>query len=158
MKSPINACSIVALLATTAVTFASPAAAANVGFTGAVVNLCVLTLTTPGVLASSTDGKRLGSDETGGVAATVNIVATGTNPTINFTAPSLSAPNGAAGGMTKAIAYTSPGGANQAFTSGASSYAMNRLLDVITVHGHVDSASGFASGTYSLSSTATCQQ
>lgn len=158
MKPRAFPCSIIALAMTAALAPASPAAAANVGFTGAVVNLCILTLTTPGLLAASADGKRLGSDEVGGAAATVTVVATGSNPTIAFTAPSLSAPNGAASGMTRTIAYTSPGGASQAFTAGASTYAMNRLLDVITVQGHVDSASGFASGAYTLSSTATCQQ
>ena len=135
-----------------------PARAATVSLSGLIPNICVLTLTTPGTLAISTDGTRLSSQESGGNAATLTVVAAGANPGIQFSAPSLNPPGGWSGSPTNQISYTSPGGANQAYTSGASTYSMNRLLDTLTIQGRVTSADGFIAGTYTLTSTATCQQ
>lgn len=137
---------------------AAPAQAVNVTLSGLVVNLCVLTLSTPGTLASSADGTELSSDQTGGLPATLTVVATGSAPTINFTAPSLQAPGGASGSITKAIGYTSLSGAAQGYTSSSSSYTQPGLLDTFTVKGKLNSAVGFSTGTYTISTTATCQQ
>ncbi len=61
-----------------------------VPFDGTVVPSCTLTVSTSGVLAMSMTGTELGSEQTGGVAAVLGIVATGGAPTILFTAPTMS--------------------------------------------------------------------
>lgn len=134
------------------------AQAVPVTFTGAVVNQCVLTLTTPGTLALSSGGTSLSSDEAGGISAVLAVVATGSNPVLAFGAPTLAGPSTSAAGATKEIAYTSLGGAAQAYTSGSSSFTTNRLLDTVTLRGRATNSAGFASGTYTLSTTVTCQQ
>ena len=136
---------------------AGAAGATNVTLSGTVINSCVLTITTPGTLAPSTDGTRLGSEETGGVAAVMSVVATGAAPTINFAAPTLSGPSGSEDATT-AVRYTSTGGANQAYTSSSSSRTMTGLLDTFTVNGRVTHATGFPAGQYTVTSVATCQQ
>lgn len=134
------------------------AGATTVGFTGTVVNLCVLTVTTPGVLAPASSGTSLSSEETGGANANLTVVATGTQPTITFSAPDLSGPAASSAGATKQIAFTSAGGANQGYVSNLTSYVLSRLTDTFVVKGRVANPDGFVSGAYLLSSTVTCQQ
>lgn len=136
----------------------APASATDVSFSGVVVNLCVLTLATPGTLGLAADGTSLSSDSVGGLNATLSVAASGSTPTLSFAAPQLTGPSGSTGGATTAIAYTSAGGANHGFTSGPSSYAMNRLIDVVTVRGRALNTAGFASGTYGIAATVTRQQ
>ncbi|NIJ07279.1 hypothetical protein FHS31_000875 [Sphingomonas vulcanisoli] len=132
--------------------------AGTVNFAGTVVNTCVINLTTPGALGMATTGTQLSSDNTGGLAASVTVVATGTAPTLQFGAPQLTGPAGSIAGATKMIGYTSNGGANQPLTSGTSIYAMTRLLDTLTVKAEADNSSGFATGVYGIAATVTCQQ
>jgi len=68
---------------------AASAHAENVNLSATLTNSCVLTVGSAGVMAASTDGTRLGSEETGGSAATLSVVAVGTLSTVNFSAPSL---------------------------------------------------------------------
>jgi hypothetical protein len=135
-----------------------PAQSANVTFSATVANLCVLTLTSAGTLAPSANGTILSSEESGGVNATLGVVATGTNPTLNFTAPALTGPSGSTAGATKEIGYTAAGGGTQGYTTGATTLTVSRLLDVLTVKGRVTNSNGFVAGSYGLSSTVTCQQ
>lgn len=146
------------VLATCLVALPAPLCAAAVTFTGAIANLCVLTLSTPGTLGVSTDGTELSSSEAGGVKAVLAVVSTGTNPTVSFTAPSLTGPTASVTGATKSLSYASPGGAAQGATSGSYAYTMNRLLDTLTIDARATNPAGFATGTYTISSTATCQQ
>ena len=132
--------------------------ATTVSFAGAVANLCVVTVTTPGVLAASSTGTTLSSEETGGINASLAVVATGTQPTITFSAPDLTGPTASTAGASKQIAFTSLGGANQGFVSSLTSYTLGRLIDTFTVKGKVSNTSGFVTGSYVLSSTVTCQQ
>ena len=132
--------------------------AANVAFVGAVANVCILTVTTPGVIAAASSGTALSSDATGGAPAMMTIAATGAAPTVLFTAPQLAGPAASTSGATTTMEFSSPGGANQAFTGSASSYAMSRLIDTITLKGQAVNAAGFVTGTYTISSVATCQQ
>jgi len=131
---------------------------ASVTLAGTVVNLCVLTLATPGSLGISGTGTELSSQETGGLAASLSVVATGTNPTVTFTAPNLSGPASSTSGATTNLSYTSAGGASQAYTANGYVYSMNRLLDNITINGRSTNSAGFVSGLYTISSTATCSQ
>ena len=148
------------LLVFPALIFLAPAAAqsANVTFSGTVANLCILTLATPGALGMNSNGSVMSSDDTGGAAASLTIAATGSVPTISFAAAQLTGPTASTVSATKEIQYTSVGGASQNFTSTSSAYVMNRLIDTMTVKGRVTNAAGFATGTYTLSSTATCSQ
>lgn len=141
----------------TAVCAGSAAQAATVSFAGLVVNLCVLTLATPGTLGMSTDGKSLSSD-TGGLAATLTVAATGSRPTLDFGAPQLTGPSPSTAGASTAIAYSSLSGQSQAFTTGTSSIVLNRLIDSLTVRGRATNDDGFVSGTYGIAATVTCQQ
>lgn len=131
---------------------------ASVTLAGTVVNLCVLTLSTPGTLGIAATGTEISSQETGGIAASLSVVATGANPTITFTAPGLSGPSASTTGATTNLSYTSGGGANQSYTGSGYVYSMNRLLDSITVNGRATNSAGFVSGLYTISTTATCSQ
>ena len=132
-----------------------------VQFDGLIIASCVLTVSTPGVLAANaSSGTEVGSEQTGGVPAVLAVVATAGRPTISFTAPSMSVKPGAYSGTpTVALKYTSLGGANQAYTSSASQYTSNNILaDTITLNARATDASGFAAGSYRIQTTATCQQ
>jgi hypothetical protein len=134
------------------------AQAATVSFSGAVVNTCVINISTPGVLALASTGTMLSSEETGGANAVVAVIATGTAPALLFGAPALTGPAASTAGAVTTLGYTSPGGASQALTSGTSTYTMTRLLDTLSVKAHANNTNGFVSGTYGISSTVTCQQ
>jgi hypothetical protein len=146
------ACGAFAALAT-----AAPAAAVDVSLTGLVINTCVLTVPTPGLMALSSDGTRLGSEEgLGGAPATLSVVAAGAAPTLSFAVPSLSGPGGTDGAVTE-IAYTALSGENQPYTASASSADAARI-DTFTIDGRVSSEDGFTAGTYAVTVTVTCQQ
>lgn len=135
---------------------AQPAQAQTVSMSGTVINLCVLTISTPGLLAINGTGTDLSTSQTGGAAATLSVVATGTNPTITFSAPSISGPSSS--GATAQFGYASSGGASRVLGSAGYVYAMNRLLDTVTVTGQAHNPAGFSSGLYTMSATATCAQ
>jgi hypothetical protein len=80
------------------------------------------------------------------------------NPTISVTAPALSGPSASTSGAVTQIAYTSGGGASQVYTSGIYNYVMNRLLDTMTIDAKATNAVGFTTGSYTISTTATCSQ
>ncbi|MEQ7872387.1 hypothetical protein ABDK56_00055 [Sphingomonas sp. ASV193] len=137
---------------------ATPAVAGtNVTLSGTLTSSCTLTLSAGGTLAVAPSGTVLSSESAGGTAATLTMTAVGSNPTVTFAAPDLAAsPSGWSGTPTLEVKYTSTGGANQAYTSAQSSYAENRLLDTFTVHGRITDSAGFAAGTYTLRTVATC--
>jgi len=123
---------------------------------GTVINVCVLTLSTPGVVTVSPSGTELSTSETGGTPATLTVVATGTNPTITFSSVGMTGPS--AGGSTAELAYSSVGGASSGYSSSGYVYSVSQLIDTVTINGRATNASGFLSGVYSLTSTATCSQ
>jgi hypothetical protein len=137
----------------------SPAEAADVTLSASLVNSCVLSLTSQGTLTPSSSGTTIGSEEPGGSAASVSMTAIGLLPTISFGAPGLtSSPPGWSASPTVQIRYTSSGGANQGYTSSATTHSPTGLLESYTVHGRVQSATGFAAGSYTLRTVVTCQQ
>lgn len=138
---------------------ATPALAANVNLNANLVNSCVLSVGTNGVMTAASSGTQIGSENSGGSAAGLTLVAIGSSPTVTFGAPSLSiSPNGWSGSPTEAIRYTSTGGANQAYTSSQTTRTGGPLAETFTVHGKVDNASGFAAGNYTLTTVVTCSQ
>jgi hypothetical protein len=137
---------------------AAPGGAAEVRLTGNLLSSCVLSLTTPGQLATSSDPTIFGSEQPGGLAATMTVVAIGASPTVEFTAPTVDAPGGFSPTAQAQIRYTSLGGSNQAYTASASSSSTVRLLDTFTIDARVVSTEGFQSGTYTVRTMATCEQ
>ena len=131
-----------------------------VPFDGTVIPVCILTVSSSGILAMSSTGTELGSEQSGGVSATVGIVATGGVPTILFTAPTMSIkPVTYVGTPTVSLKYTSTGGANQAYTSVSSQHtSTNPLGNSITLNAKAVDITGFTAGAYRLQTTATCQQ
>ncbi len=130
--------------------------ATPVSMTGLVINMCVLTLSTPGTLTSAASGTALATNELGGVPALLTVVATGSSPTITFSAPAITGPSAAT--SQAEFAYTSLGGASRAFSGSGYVYVMNRLLDSVTIDGRATNPQGFSGGLYTLSGTATCSQ
>ena len=62
------------------------ASAADVDFSGTLINECTLALTTAGSLAMSSDGTTMSSQEAGGNAAAIGVVSIGSN-TLTINAP-----------------------------------------------------------------------
>lgn len=94
---------------------AIPASAADVNLQADLVNSCVLSIGSNGTMTANTAGTQIGSENAGGGAASLGLVAIGTLPSINFAAPSLStSPAGWTASHTDSIRYTSNRGANQA--------------------------------------------
>lgn len=153
---------LVGCAAATGAALAGPAQGQTVvQFNGLVVQSCILTVGTSGTLGISTSsGTEMGTEQTGGLAASLTVLATAGAPTISFTAPTMSAkPSAYTGTPTVSLRYTSPGGANQAYTTAASQYtSSNPLGDTISLHAKAQDTGGFAAGTYRLQTTATCQQ
>ena len=152
-----------AAIVASAIGAALPAAAPAqtvVAFDGIVVPLCILTVSTSGVLALSTTGTELASEQTGGVAGVLEVVATGGAPTILFSAPTMSIkPVTYVGTPIVSLKYTSTGGATQAYTTASSQHSStNPLGDTITLNAKAVDSTGFSAGNYRLQTTATCQQ
>jgi hypothetical protein len=145
------------LAALISISAAGPGIAANVTLNATLLSSCTLTLSTPGTMTASTDGTMIGSEQSGGSAASMTLVAIGTLPTITLAAPSLTtSPGGWSASHTDEIRYTSTRGASQAYTSSSSNYGETGLTDTFTVHGRVTSTNGFAAGNYTLTTVVTC--
>ena len=104
----------------------TPAAAADVTFSGTLLGLCSVALTTPGVLALSSDGTIFGSEELGGLPAAVTILAVGAY-TVTVAAPTRTdAPGGYdATGESIEVAYNGIAGLgaiSQAYTSSLTTF------------------------------------
>lgn len=160
-SSSRSALAVTASALAIALPVASAQAQTVVQFDGVVVASCVMTVSTPGVLGvSASSGTEIGSEQAGGVAAVMSVVATAGAPTISFSAPTLAlAPGDYSGSPTVSLKYSSPGGANQAYTSAASQYtSTNALADTVTLNAKATDSAGFAAGNYRIQTTATCQQ
>jgi len=154
-----NSSKFIAITCIAAFMMPAPAAAADVTLSALLINSCVLSIGSSGVMTASSDGQILGSEQSGGSAATLGVVVIGILPTITFATPTLTtSPAGWSASPTIAVRYTSTGGANQAYTSSSSSATLTSLIDTFTVHGRVNSSTGFAAGNYTLRTVATCQQ
>lgn len=148
------------LFAGVALAVAVPAGAqTNVTLSANLVNSCTLALSTGGTMRANTAGTQIGSENAGGTAATMTMVAIGGSPTLAFGAPSLTtSPAGWSATPTVSIKYSSLGGASQGYTSSSSTTGTLPLADTFTVHGKVDSATGFAAGNYVVTTVVTCSQ
>jgi len=136
---------------------ATPAVAStDVTFTGAVSDTCTLAVPTPGIMALSTDGTILGSDQTLGVPATVTVLSLGGN-TLTLSAPTLTShPSGYAGGETVQMKYS--GLASQpTYTSTQQTIPLGILpLTDLIINMQVVNANGFVEGDYTAKTVLTC--
>jgi hypothetical protein len=139
----------------------TPAAAADVTFTGTLLGLCSVALTTPGILALSVDGTTFGSSEIGGLPAAVSILAVGSY-TVTVNAPTRV--NSPAGydptGEAVQVSYTGLAGlglVNQGYTSSLSTFNIDTLpLSILVMNNRITNPTGFAAGTYETRTVVTC--
>ena len=139
---------------------AGSAGAQLVTFPGTVIKTCVLTPAV-GALALSTAGTELGTEQSGGLASTMTVVATGGAATVTFAAPTMPTKPGAYSGTpTVSLKFSAASGASQAYTSAQSSYTGSgiTLTDTVTINAKAVDANGFPSGAYAVTTTATCSQ
>lgn len=134
------------------------AEAATVSLSGLVVNSCILTVPTPGLLVADAAATTLRSDTGAGArAATLTVAAIGAAPTLTFAAPQSSSPSGATPDSVQ-YSYSAAGsGASRGFASTGSTASSN-LIDTFTINGKIDRAAGFPSGTYGMTVEVTCGQ
>lgn len=126
---------------------------------------CTLVLPlTNGVLKLSANGQRLGSDEFGGVPATVQISGSvfGSD-VVTVTPPDLvsSPPGYNPAGDVRQVSYRGTGvlwSVNQPYTPLATSFPISAAagLVVLTIDNRVEQPAGFASGTYQTRTVVTC--
>lgn len=124
--------------------------------------ICTLVVLTPGTLAHSATGTRLGSEEAGGLPATMTVGSIGAS-TLTIGAPAIvQAPSGhPLGGDLVEIAYFGTGllaSANQPYTDGQTSVPVPNLTGVVAVtfNNRITNAGGFSSGTYQTRTVVTC--
>lgn len=131
--------------------------AQDVDLSADIADSCTLGVITNGVMTADDTGTIVGSEESGGSAASFTVVSTGASPTVTFGAPDLTSwPGGWSESYTPEIAYTSSDGADQDYTSLETSFGITGLGDSFTIHGRVTSLGGFAAGTYTLRTIVTC--
>jgi hypothetical protein len=114
-----------------------------------------------GTLALNTAGKELGTEQSGGVAGTLTVVATGGAPTVTFAAPTMpTKPGTYSGTPTVSLKFAATSGASQDYTSAQSGYTASgiTLNDTVTLDAKAVDANGFPFGTYGVTTTATCSQ
>jgi hypothetical protein len=124
--------------------------------------ICTLLVLTPGTLALSPDGTRLGSTETGGIAATMTVTSIGSS-TLTVGAPAvIQAPAGhATGSDLVEVAYVGAGllaGANQSYTAAQTAVAVPNIVSavVLTINNRITNMTGFKAGTYQTRTVVTC--
>ena len=157
-KSPIMTRTMAA-----AMLIGAPAAGAEaqlVTFPGTIVKSCILTPSV-GALALNAAGTELGSEQSGGLASTMTVVATGGAATVTFAAPTMPTKPGAyTGTPTISLKFSTASGASQAYTSGQSSYTGSgiTLTDTVTIDAKAVDPNGLPAGVYNVTTTATCSQ
>jgi hypothetical protein len=124
--------------------------------------ICTLLVLTPGTLAMSADGNRLGSEELGGLPATMTVGSVGAS-TLTFGAPTVTqSPAGHnPGGDLAEVSYSSVGvlaAVNHGYTSTQTQFPIPNIIGVVavTLHNRVTNASGFGPGTYQTRTVVTC--
>jgi len=152
----MRGCTPIAVLALTAL--ACPALALDVTFTGNVLNTCSIALATPGVMALSSDGKILATNN-GGIAvpATVNVLSIGVN-SLSLAPPTLDdfPDEYTPGGETMELS-TSGLLSNPIFTSLGIDGIIGLLpLTNLLVDLKITNPDGFAQGLYTAKSVLTC--
>lgn len=123
---------------------------------------CVLAILGGGTLAMSTDGTRLGSQESGGASATLTVISVGSS-TVQVAAPILtqSGSGYSTATQTLEISYGGTGllaAVSQGYTSGPTSFPVPNLVSAVgvTFQNRITNSHGFPAGTYSTKTVVTC--
>lgn len=129
----------------------------SVTLTGASSSSCVLTLSLGGVLVADSAATTMRSDAGSGArGATVAVAALGAAPTLTFAAnPTVTGPAGFTADSVQYSYSVAGSGASRGFAATGATASSN-LIDTVTVHGLVQSASGFPTGTYTETVVLTC--
>lgn len=137
---------------------AAPAAAADVTFSGTLLGVCTLALSTPGLLGLAADGSLSSS---AGLPAVLSILSVGTNTlTVNPPVWVTPAAGYTAGSETFEVGYFGLSGlglADQALTGSVTTRNISTLpLSLLTMNARVTNSLGFADGNYSMKVVVTC--
>jgi hypothetical protein len=136
------------------------AAAAICAGLGVPASACTLTVSNGGTLALSGDGRRFGSGESGGTAATFTIIDVG-GPTLTISAPQIvNSPSGFNTGTAQVqAAYTATGllySVTQNYTPNQTQFNVGIItLVTVTLNNRIVS-NAFVSGNYQTRTTVTC--
>jgi hypothetical protein len=136
------------------------AATGTVPFTGIVTTTCVLTVGLPGVMAPTADYGTLSSSASGGIAGTVQALATGGNFKVSAVAPTsfTLAPPGGGDNVNFAASYSAAGSTTIGTTPGANQTALNAGLTNLSVNlAATKSAGVFAGGAYAAEVIVRCE-
>lgn len=138
-------------------------ASANINFTGTVLTVCALTLSTDGTLGLSPDGETLSSDGTlGGLPGSVTILSIGSGNTIEVGAPQrLDEPGGYDDSdETLEVRYEGLSGlswVDQDWTTQSTTFNPQSIAaSVLTVHNRIVNPNGFVAGSYQTRTVVTC--
>ena len=136
------------------------AATTNVPFAATVISACVLTVGTPGVMATSADYTVLDSEETGGVSGLVTIVSTGAAFAVSADAPTdfTVAPSGGGDNVTFEASYQATGATSIGETLGSVTTPLNLGLTSLTVDLKGTKSTGvFPQGVYAAEVVVRCE-
>ena len=124
--------------------------------------ICSLVVLTPGTLALSGDGNQIGSEEAGGISATMSVGSIGAS-TMTVSAPTViqSPPGHNAGSDLVEVAYQGSGvlsSTSQPYTAAQTQVSIPNLIgvEVFTIDNRVTNTTGFEAGTYQTRTVITC--
>ncbi|WP_295813597.1 hypothetical protein [uncultured Nitratireductor sp.] len=145
-----------------AIVFTSPAAAITdtVIFNGNVLSTCLITLGTPGILASNGDFSVLSSTEAGGASGSATILTTGTSFSVSTSTPAafIAAPTGGDDNVTFASSYSASGVTTLLDVVGSVTSPLGLGLTNVDVDMSATKSTGtFPAGSYTAEVTLTCE-
>ncbi len=154
MKFNLIAIAIPALLVFTPVTFAADATAV---FAGTVLNTCVLTVGTPGIITTNATYSKLDSDNAGGAESTVAALATGAGFKISAIAPTTFT-SGSSTNVAFAADYSLAGATSATDVAGATTTTLQAGATTVSVGLEAAKSSGsFEAGAYAAAVTVRCE-
>lgn len=136
------------------------AADANVPFAGLVTATCVLTVSSPGVLAPNTDFTSLNSLAAGGTPGSVAVLSTGATFKVSAIAPTAFtlAPSTGGDNVSFASTYQATGATAIGTTPGTTQTTVSPGLTNVTVHlAATKSAGNFTGGAYAAEVIVRCE-
>lgn len=158
-KLAVTLGSALALLSITQNTALAANVDAPVVFTGLILETCVVNVSTPGLLAVSSDATTLSSSEAGGISAIASVVTNSANSTIEVIEPSAFtlAPNGADDNTTFSTSYQLTGATSTAILNGTASTPLDTGATTMTIDAAATKSTGtYGAGSYTLTATVRC--
>lgn len=121
------------------------------------IGTCTLTVNASGTMKLTGDGTTMTSATPGGLSAGMLLVGVNLVPELVFSAPVVVGPPGWSATPQVAIAVETLSGTRTGYNSVAFSVRPSAVLDTLSVNARVTNDAGFKAGSYSVSSTVTCQ-